>query len=281
MLTLALLSAGLAAGLLAWWASRWVRHGWEGYREAFTEEARWRLDEFFVFVDPGQLWLLSVALCAAAVATAYVLSGSVTVALSCGGLGLLLPRWLAGRARHQRLARFDTQLPDALLALAWSLRAGASLPVALRSLMEESQAPLSQEFALLMREQRMGVSLDACLSNLHSRMPTESAGLMCAALRIATRTGGNLADALERIAANLRARLLIHRRIHALTAQGRLQAWVVGALPLVIGLALQRLEPEAMQAMWQTPAGWGVLALIVLLEVVGVWMIRRVMRIEV
>ncbi|MEI2417543.1 type II secretion system F family protein [Orrella sp. JC864] len=278
---LAMAGAAVAAALLAWLAQAWARLAWHRYQQAFTAEARLRLSEFFVFVDPLQLWLLTVLLCGVGALLAYVLSGSIAVAGLCGAAGLYMPRWLAARAKAIRLARFDEQLPEALLSMAWSLRAGASLPVALRAAVADGAVPLSQELGLLLREQRMGIGLEQCLENLHARMATEACGLMCAALRIAVRTGGNLSDALERIAVNLRARLLIHRRIHALTAQGRMQAWVVGALPVLLLAVLDKLEPEAMAPLWRTPAGWTVLGLILLLEAAGIAMIRRLTRIEV
>lgn len=281
MMALAVGATALAAAVLAWLAQAWLRDAWRRYRQAFTAEARLRLSEFFLFVDPAQLWVLTVALCATAAVLAYLASGSLALAGACGGAGLTLPRWLAVRAVALRQTRFDEQLPEALLTMAWSLRAGASLPAALRAVVAEGNAPMAQEIGLLLREQRMGIALDACLENLHERMPTEGTGLMCAALRIAVRTGGNLSDALERIAVNLRARLHIHKRIHALTAQGRMQAWVVGALPVLLLIVLDQLEPEAMAALWQTPAGWTVLGIILVLESLGIYLIRRLTRIEV
>jgi len=100
-------------------------------------------------------------------------------------------------------------------------------------------------------------------------------------LRIAAQTGGNLADTLERIAATLRARAQLQGRVQALTAQGRMQAWVLAALPPLLLLALDRLEPDIMATLWHTPLGWGVLATVVVLEVLGVVWIRRIVRIDV
>ena len=79
----------------------------------------------------------------------------------------------------------------------------------------------------------------------------------------------------------MRARLHMHGRIDALTAQGRMQAWIVGALPLLLFVVLSWLEPEVMQRIWIEPLGWGVLLLVVTLEVVGIWWIRRIVAIDV
>ena len=105
--------------------------------------------------------------------------------------------------------------------------------------------------------------------------------LLVAALRVASQTGGNLAEALESIAETLRARLQLQARIRALTAQGRLQAWIVGFLPLFLALVLDRLEPESMALLWHTPLGWAVLAVVLVLETAGVLMIRRIVNIDI
>src|SRR5690606_12474317 len=119
------------------------------------------------------------------------------------------------------------------------------------------------------------------LANLATRMPSEASSLVVSALRIASSTGGNLAEALERIAAMLRARLHMESRVDALAAQGRMQAWVVGCLPVLLALVLHRLEPEAMAKLWNTPVGWATVCAIVLMEATGLWLIRRIVRIDV
>jgi len=280
MLT-AIVAAGVASALLAWLAGGILREAVRRYRAQFTAEARVRLGEAFVFIDPTQVWTASIACCAASAAIAWLASGSVVAGAAAGAAMLAVPRWLAARWRRRRLARFDAQLPDTLAALASALRAGASVQAALRVIVERSDAPLGQEFGLMLREQRLGVPFEAALGHLYERMPSEAAGLVVASLRIAAQTGGNLAATLERIAETLRARLHLQGRIRALTAQGRLQAWVVGCLPPLMALVLDALEPDAMALLWHTPAGWCVLGLVAMLELVGTYMIRRIVAIEV
>lgn len=207
MAMIALLAAGACAGLLAWLAGRAGRGAVRRYRAGFTAEARVRMGELFLFFDPGQVWTASLLLCAAVAAVAGWASDSLPFAALCGVATLALPRWLSGRWRRARLARFDEQLPDTLSALGAALRAGAALQGALRTIVAESGAPLAQEFGLMLREQRLGVPFERALANLHARMPSESTGLVVAVLRISAQTGGNLAETLERIAATLRARL--------------------------------------------------------------------------
>ena len=112
-------------------------------------------------------------------------------------------------------------------------------------------------------------------------MPGEGTQLLVSALIIALHTGGNLAETLERIGHTLRARLHLLGRIDALTAQGRMQAWVMAGLPVFLGLVLTALEPDAMQVLWHTPLGWGVLTLVGVLEISGIFLIRKIVRIQV
>ena len=183
--------------------------------------------------------------------------------------------------RRRRLDALERQLPDALLILAGGMKAGVSLTQALQQLVAESRPPLSQELDLLLREQRLGVALDTALDNLDRRVPLQSVTLVVAALRIATETGGQLAETLERAAQTLRSKLAMEAKIRALTSQGKLQAIVVGALPLLLIAVLQRMEPQAMGLLFTTSAGWATLAVIVLLELAGIATIRRIVDIDV
>jgi tight adherence protein B len=100
-------------------------------------------------------------------------------------------------------------------------------------------------------------------------------------MRIASETGGGLAETMERTAATVRARLQMEAKIGSLTAQGKLQAWVVGALPLVLMLILDRMEPEAMSLLWHSRVGWGALAVIACFEAMGIYVIRKIVAIDV
>jgi tight adherence protein B len=100
-------------------------------------------------------------------------------------------------------------------------------------------------------------------------------------MRIARETGGGLAETLERTAATLRAQHAMELKIRALTAQGKLQAWVVGLLPLFLLWVLTQMEPAAMSLLWTTQMGWGVLVAVAIMEFFGVWIIRRIVAIDV
>lgn len=271
----------VCAVVLAWRAQAWFAPALRRYREVYTQEAGLRLSEVFLFIDPAQLWAGAVACAGLAAALVFSITGSGVAAALGAALGSRAPRAVVDALRRRRARRFEQQLPMALLMLASALRAGVALATGLRHVVEQSGAPLAQEFGLMLREQRMGVPWDNALENLQGRMPADSTALVVAAMRIAAQTGGNLAEALESIAHTLRARLQLQAKLLALTSQGRLQAWIVGALPLFLLAVLNRLEPEIMGLLWSTPLGWAVLAVVAVLEIAGVLLIRRIIRIDI
>jgi tight adherence protein B len=281
MLVIVTVFAAVAAAMLAWFIIDMGITTMARYRAEFTERTHFQAREFFLFIDPAKLFILHLAMMAlgaimAALATGNLLAG-VPVFF---GLGLL-PRLLYAWLRQRRQRKFEEQLPDALMMLAGALRAGLSLSTSIAQLVVEAPAPLGQEFTLLLREQRLGLTLEQSLNGLARRVPTQTTILTVSAMRIASETGGGLAEMLERTANTVRSRLQIEGKIRALTSQGKLQAWVVGLLPLTLMAVLNQMEPEAMSVMWHTRMGWGALAVIACMESFGIYVIRRIVAIDV
>lgn len=278
-LLLAIVAATVA--LLVWTGLDLGARLLQAWRERFTRETGFQLRELFLFVDPARLYLLNLALTMLAGVAAWLLSASVVAALAAAVVIALSPSLVLRWLRARRTARIEHQLPDALQMLAGTVRAGLSLPAALRQVSTELPPPLVQELLLVQHEQRLGVSLDDALENLALRLPAQPVQLMVSAMRIANETGGGLAETLERAAATLRSQHAMELKIRALTAQGRLQAWVVGLLPVFLLWVLARMEPEAMAQLWTTRLGWGVLTAVLVMELVGVVLIRRIVAIDI
>jgi tight adherence protein B len=271
---------GLAAALLVWASTDLLAGALKAYRAVFTEHTHVRLRELFLFVDTSRLYVLNVALTLLAFVAGWWLAGAALGAVAAG-MAALSP-WVATRwLRRKRLVAIEQQLPDALLMLSGGLKAGGSLSGSLQQYVREARPPLSQELDLVLREQRLGVSLDQALEGLGRRIPLQSMILAVCAMRIATETGGGLAEALERASTTLRSKLAMEGKIGALTAQGKLQAIVVGLLPLGMLFAMLKLEPADTGMLFTTHVGWGVLAVIVVLELFGVLLIRRIVAIDV
>ena len=253
----------------------------QAWRERFTRETGFHLRELFLFIDPARLYVLNLALTVLGALAAWLLSASLLMALVTAIVLALTPRGVLRWLRKRRVEHIEQQLPDALQMLAGTARAGLSLPAAIRQVSTELAPPLQQELLLVQHEQRLGVSLDDALENLARRVPAQPVKLMVSAMRIANETGGGLAETLERTATTLRNQQAMELKILALTAQGKLQAWVVGLLPVFLLWVLNRMEPAAMSQLWTTPLGWGVLAAVLVMEFIGVLLIRRIVAIDI
>ncbi|MET0507167.1 MAG: type II secretion system F family protein [Burkholderiaceae bacterium] len=251
------------------------------YERRLAHRIERRLAELLVFVDVRRLLTLNLLVVIGLPLFAWLITGAWPLAAVAAVLALAAPNWLLLRLARRRRQRFTAQLPDLLLLVAGSLRAGAGLTLALRQVSLEIASPAGQEIDLVLREQRLGSSLDQALTGLERRMGGDELRLFTAAIRIASDTGGNLAETLERLADSIRQRLAIEAKIEALTSQGRLQGWIMAALPVAVALALFVLEPEAMEPLVATWQGWLVLAGVAVLELAGLLMIRRIMSIDV
>ena len=278
---IAALVFGLAAAMLVWVMIGISSGALTRYREHFTAEANVRLDELFLFMDSARLFVLNIAAVLVFAFGAWLTSGQVVFGIATALGTALLPKLAFGWLRQRRLDAIEQQLPDALQIIAGGLRAGVSMPLALQQLVREGRPPIAQEFDLLLREHRLGVALDEALEHLAQRVPLQSITLVVAAMRIANETGGSLAETLERTALTIRKQLAVEGKIRALTAQGKLQAIVVGLLPVALLLVLDRMEPQAMSLLWHTPTGWATLAVGTMLEIFGVLIIRKIVAIDV
>ena len=281
MSTLALVCACLSIAMGVWLGQCLFFQASQQYRTRLTEQARAELSDLFVFIDTTHLWPALVCVSVGASVLLWMVTQSIWFALGVGGVIFTLPRIVLKRAVGKRQQRFDSQLPGLLLSLSGALRAGAGLSVALKHIVQDASPPLSQEFGLVLREQRMGVELTRALKHLYQRMPSESVELVTTMLIVGTCSGASLADLLERLCTNLRARQHIERKIEVMTTQGKMQAWVMGALPVVLLLVLSQIDPLSVHLLHSTTVGQAVLATVFTLECLGVYFLRRILAIRV
>jgi tight adherence protein B len=251
------------------------------YRSRFTGDVGRRLNDLLLFVDAQRLFRWNLLLALLVMASIRLVTGSWLL-MAVGVVGIaMLPNLVLVRLARQRRLSFAGQLPDALMLVSAAIRSGASLPLALRQMSQEMAAPCGQEFELMLREQRLGVTLDEALGSLERRMGGDDLRLFTAAVRIAGDSGGNLAETLERLADSTRRKLTVEEKIRALTAQGRLQGLIMTLLPPAVAVALFAIEPEAMEPLIATWQGWIVCGVIAVLELAGLLFIRRIMDIDI
>ena len=132
-----------------------------------------------------------------------------------------------------------------------------------------------------MKEQRLGVDLDVSLAHMERRIPLQDFSMLATALRINREVGGNLADTISSLGETLRRKGTMEGKIKSLTAQGKMQGYVMAGLPVLLAVLLNFLEPEAMSKLWTTAVGWIVITVIVVMEALGFLMIRKITSIDV
>jgi tight adherence protein B len=239
-----------------------------------------QLEEAHIPMRPGEFVIVSLA---AGLALGAVLTG-ITGAWIFGVIGLVLGP-VGGMAflKHKITARrnaFAEQLPDALSLIASSLTAGHTFLRAIQMMCEESEPPLSEEFARVVSETRLGDPVVDALARMAQRLQLRDLDWVVQAIRIQQTVGGKLADLLHTLADFIRAREEVRREVRVLTAEGRMSAWVLGGLPLFLLVTIQVIDPEYMKPMFQ---GWGiaVLAATAASGIAGTAIIFRMVQIEV
>ena len=239
-----------------------------------------KLERARIPVKPGEYVVL--AACGAVVAAALFVAITEQWFLSILGAGMAIaaavvfPNFRINRRRKA----FEAQLPDAMSLIAGSLSAGHTFLRAIQMMCEESEPPLSEEFRRVVSETQLGDPLVDALERMANRLEVKDLQWVVQAIRIQQTVGGKLADLLHTLAEFIRAREEIRREVLVLTAEGRISAWILGGLPVLLLLAVQTMSPGYMEPMFQ---GWGlaVLAMTGASVAFGVMVILRMVKIDV
>ncbi|MGE6792258.1 tight adherence protein B [Pseudomonas guineae] len=250
------------------------------YKRQFSRNAEIEMADMFIFANGRQLFIVSLMLMVLVPLLLHALFQIVVLTVGGAVVAVFIPRMIFKHLNKKRLAKFEEQLPDAFMLLSGSLQSGASLSMALENVVQQSPAPLSQEFGLLIKNIRLGVTLEDALLQLEKRIPTPSFTMASSAIRISREVGGNLVETINSMAAMLRRKRVMEGKIDSLTAQGRAQGIFMAMLPVFLAGILSAIEPEAMSQLYTTRNGLMVLCVMVVMEVLGFVSIRRITRID-
>jgi len=223
----------------------------------------------------GEWMLLHVGIAVAATLLLGLIGGGAIGALVGLALGLILPwSFLTSRVRARHDA-FASALPDTLQMVAGSLSAGLTLQQGIESVASEGRAPVSDEMRRALAEGRLGMPLEDALDRVAVRMESPDFAWVVMATRIQREVGGNLPELLELVAGTLRERDRVRRQGRVLSAEGRVSAWVIGALPLAFVAYMLVVRPDYLSPLVTDPFGWALLLGGVVLFLAGVlWLVR-------
>ena len=195
-------------------------------------------------------------------------------------VGLFAPLKVS-RAKAKRLRLIEEQLPEAADMISRSLRAGHSFSTALGIVGDEMPEPIGSEFRTAFDEINFGVPLNDALGGLANRVPISDLRYFVIAVLIQRESGGNLAEILANISQLIRSRLALLGKVRVLSAEGRLSAWILGALPFVIALLISIVNPNFLRVLWTDPAGLKLIGAALVMMMTGVVWMRKIIRIHV
>lgn len=202
-------------------------------------------------------------------------------ALVLGVLGFFLPYLWVQYLKKRRVILLESQLLDAVVLMANSLRAGHSFLQAMELVSRETRPPLAEEFKRVIRETRLGVPVEEALVNLGQRVDSKEMELVVTGVLVQREVGGNLAEILDHISNTIEKRIKMRAKIRALTAQGRMSAWIISLLPIFLAFFIFSTQPDMGRLMVTEPLGVVMLVVGIIMLVLGILVIRKVVDIDV
>ena len=202
-----------------------------------------------------------------------ILNFNFIIALLAALLASLIPLFYVMRSKKKRLDKFEEQLPEAIDTICRSLRAGHAFNSAFTLVGEELADPIAMEFRMTMEENNLGVNINEAMLNLAQRVPLTDLKFFVVAVMIQRETGGNLAEILGNISNIIRERFKLRRQIGVMTAEGRLSAKILGAMPVIMLFIMSMLNPTYGPLMFHSPNGIYVLKIGAVMMILGfIWM---------
>lgn len=210
-----------------------------------------------------------------------LLAGAFATCMITGMVGAVLPLVYVRRLKSQRMAKVEQQIPDAMDYLARAMRAGHAFSISIGMVGNELPDPLGHEFRTLFNEQNLGASLESTFSNFTKRIPLLDARFFASAVLLQRRTGGNLSEILSRLSEVIRERFRLKGQVQAVSAHGRMTAGILTLLPIATAVALCFAAPGYLQGMMKDPDGQKLIMGAVVSQVIGNFVIGKIVKIKV
>ena len=225
---------------------------------------------------------------------ALSLLAGIAAALLCAALvpfgWLAVPAFVAGALgpyvwimieRRRRFEKIEEQLPDAIDVMKRALRAGHPFNASLKLVAEDMDAPIAREFELTFSDVNFGNDLRRALLGLALRVPSTNVMALVTAVLVQKETGGNLAEIFEGLSKVIRGRFRFQRKVRTLSAEGRLSAWILGLVPIVLFGVIWITTPSYLPPLLESPVGQKLIAFGFVMMVIGVFWMRKIIRIDV
>ncbi|MFG1500568.1 type II secretion system F family protein [Halobacteriovorax sp. XZX-3] len=206
--------------------------------------------------------------------------GGAFLGLIVGFVGFKAPKPVVDYLVNRRILAYQNQMVDGLTLLSNGLRAGLSVPQALGMVVDEMPPPISEEFNIILQQNRVGVTLEECFENLAERIPTQDNDMFVSSVNILRETGGNLAEVFDTIVTVIRERIRLKQKIDTATAQGKFQGFTIAAMPFVILAIFSANDPTLLPKMFSSAIGIVLFVVACVLDGVGTFFILKIVKIK-
>jgi tight adherence protein B len=225
------------------------------------------------------LWIQLIAIIA--MGLCWLLTRSWTMVAIIGVMTVAIPFFKIIHAKRKRIALFEEQLPDAIDVMKRAVKAGHPFSEALHLVGDEMNGPVAHEFKLTFADLNYGNDLRRAMLGLLHRVPSVTVMVLVSSILIQKDTGGNLAEILEQIARVIRSRFKFQRRVKTLSAEGRLSAWILVLVPFVLFIAITVTNPGYLPMLLKDPTGIQLVIAASVAMVIGIFWIRKILRVDV
>ncbi|MEJ2540968.1 MAG: type II secretion system F family protein [Gemmatimonadota bacterium] len=230
---------------------------------------------------PESLLLISTGLAFGMGAVVFLLSGILILGFIAAVIGGLIPYAWVRRRATMRLRQFEEEFPESIDLLTRAIRAGHPLASGMRMVGDEGPPAVAAEFRQTFEEQKFGLPFNDALLGMVDRVDLVDVRIFVIAVLIQREVGGNLAEILDNLAQTIRGRFYIRRQLRVYTAQGRMSGYTLAALPVVVGFVTYLMQPEYFGILLEQPLGQLLIVTAVLLQIVGVFWIRKIIDIDI
>ena len=239
------------------------------------------LDQADLHITPSRLLMFSFMAGMLGALAASVLTVFIPIMILAGLICAAIPLVHVWWKRKRRFDAFLYHLPDALDLMSRALSAGHAFSESLHMVSMEMPEPIATEFRKAYEEQNLGLSVKLALENLTQRIPLLDLKMCVTAIMIQRETGGNLAEILEKVAYTIRERFRIMGDLKTLTTSSRMSAWLLCALPIFVALAVTVMNPDYMSVLWKDPRGHYLIAAAMTMQITGMLIVRKILKIKI
>jgi tight adherence protein B len=283
---LGILAFGIATFIISYQQNKkfldWLRFQSLGTRDYIAE----KLSLMFIDLPPQKILMGLFGLSfGAGILTFLAFMPNLLIGFMFGSVvtivGWKAPKPIVDMLYKRRVEKFVFQMVDALSLMSNGLKSGLSIVQSLNLVVQEMPNPIRQEFGLVLSENKLGVSLEEAFLNLSKRIKADDVEMFVTSVNILKETGGNLAETFDTIVVTIRDRIKVEKKIEAMTAQGFYQGVLVMCIPPILGVVFYETDPDFMRPLFTTTIGWVIIMAIIVLETVGFFVIKHVIKIDV